>query len=79
MADPANLAEAFADLLARSKSKNATRLEKPTPQWVDALESYYRDGALLFESEEHDAWVVAITEAAPMLFVLARQALEEKP
>jgi hypothetical protein len=69
------IATRFAELLERAHDKRARRLDVPNEGWVDALQRYYSDGALLFGSDEHEQWVVAITEAAPMLFILARQAI----
>ena len=56
----------------------AKHLDKPTPAWIEALVDGYRRGAMTYGSTEHDEWVIAIAEAAPMLFVLARQELERK-
>jgi len=41
------------------------------PQHLHVLREQYNKGAMLFGSEEHEAWVESITEAAPALFEAA--------
>jgi hypothetical protein len=69
------ISDRFAELLERAQDKKCRRLTVPTQKWLDGLQRFYSEGALLFGSDEHEQWVVAITEAAPMLFILARQAI----
>ncbi len=42
------------------------------PTNLSALESYYRDGALLFGSDEHDHYVVHVTEELPHIMAELR-------
>ncbi len=50
-----------------------------TQQHIDYLRRSYSEGALTFGSEEHDTWVVDITEAAPFLLHMAEELLRRPP
>lgn len=51
-------------------------MRRLTRATLDGLREDYRKGAMLFDSEEHQQWVVSITESAPQLFDMAEALLE---
>jgi uncharacterized protein YciI len=77
--DSADLAQKFAALIAQHRDRRGAKPHRLTQQHIDYLRRSYSEGALTFGSEEHDTWVVDITEAAPFLLHMAEELLRRPP